>query len=125
MPGYAYLYSYMRAVPSSIATLVAGLTVHCALAPRWPEVVAAAATCGRVTRGIYQRRFYAPLKDSETGTTPTLQPHPRERHASMRRTRHASTPGRSQGSGGRGFFGSHPRSRWWQSPWIFSIGESG
>ena len=63
MPGYASLRERLRAVPSAVPQLLASWGLHCALAPRWPELVTAAEAARRVARGIFDRRFYAPLKD--------------------------------------------------------------
>ena len=63
LPGYAYFYSRVRAVPSSVAALALSAAVHSLLKPRWPELASAGQTFAGVLRGIYARRFYAPLRD--------------------------------------------------------------
>lgn len=63
LPGYTYVYSRVRAVPSSVGGLALSLGVHYTLKPRWPEIARAGQTSASVLRGIYARRFYAPLRD--------------------------------------------------------------
>ena len=63
LPGYEYLHSYTRMIPSSIGTVIGGFAVHYALKPRWPHIVAGGLAARTVAHGIFERRFYAPLKD--------------------------------------------------------------
>ena len=63
LPGYAFWYSRMRAVPTSLAVLLASWVLHVAVKPRWPEVVSTARTTRSIALGVWMRRFYAPVKD--------------------------------------------------------------
>ena len=63
LPGYAFWYSRMRAVPTSVAMLLASWMLHAAVKPSWPEVVSTAQTARSIALGVWMRRFYAPIKD--------------------------------------------------------------
>ena len=63
LPGHAFLYSRVRAIPTSVGTVVVSWGVHAAVKPRWAEVVKIARTARGVALGVWTRRFYSPVKD--------------------------------------------------------------